>query len=244
VLLAALPAVARDLGIDSGAGERTLLTAMDTRAEAAARSVRERLLVEPDDWFRPREAVPCLLPVARALWEGREVRITYRAADHTVRPLGLVLKGPTWYLLARGPRAAADRLYRVARITAATLLPHRFEPPDGFDLEAAWAERKRQFLASIPRCLVSVRVAPEGEGLLALLQEGTPDLPLPAGTPRDGGGWAHLQLRFERPDSAARLLLQLGGLVEVLDPPEVRSLMAGAAAALSRLYPRGGRASG
>ena len=237
VLLAAMPGVARDLGIDPGVAERALLTAMDSRAEAAARSVRDRLLIEPEDWFRSREPVPFLLDVARGVWEARELRITYRAAEHTVRPLGLVLKGATWYLLARG-RRGADRIYRVGRITAAAVLDHRFEHPTDFDLATAWSERKREFIASIPRYFADVRVAPAGESLLHLLQEGTPALPLPADTPRDQEGWALLRLRFERADSAARLLLQLGGLVEVSGPPELRDLVAGAAAAAHDLYRR------
>lgn len=239
VLLAAVPAVAHDLGIDPGVAEAKLLTAMDAGAEAAARSVRDRLLIEPADWFRSREPVPFILEVARAVWEARELRITYRSAtrtgERTLRPLGLVLKGDTWYLLARTPRGG-DRIYRVARITEATTLAHRFERPTDFDLDATWSHRKREFIASIPRYDVSVRVAPEGERMLRLLQEGTPPLPLPEDVPRDEQGWALLRLRFERPHSAARLLLQLGGHLEVLAPPELRRLMSDAADALHGIY--------
>jgi predicted DNA-binding transcriptional regulator YafY len=237
-LLTAVPAIARDLGIDPDVGERTLLTALDSRAEAAARSLRDRLLVEPEDWFRSREPVPCLLDVARGVWEAREVRITYRGRSSVVRPLGLVLKGPTWYLLAgrRSDGAAADRVYRVGRISEATVLDHRFAHPPDFDLAAAWAQRAREFVASIPTYHADVRVAPGGEALLALLQEGTPPLPLAADTPRDAEGWARLRLRFERPESAARLLLQLGPLAEVTGPAELRALMADAARGLAALY--------
>ena len=42
--------------------------------------------------------------------------------------------------------------------------------------------------------------------------------------------------RFERPESAARLLLQLGPRVEVLAPTELRVLMADAARGLGALY--------
>lgn len=241
VLLAAVPEVAHDLGIDPGGAEVKLLGAMEAGAEAAARSVRDRLLIEPDDWFRSREPVPFLLEVARAVWEARELRITYRSAtrtgEHTVGPLGLVLKGDTWYLLAR-TRRGGDRIYRVARITEATTLAHRFERPADFDLDAAWSHRKREFIASIPSYHVSVRVAPAGERMLHLLQEGTPPLPLPDDIPRDDQGWARLRLRFERPHSAARLLLQLGGHLEVLGPPELRRLMSDAADALHDLYRR------
>lgn len=243
VLLAAVPGVARDLGLDTTGAEDKLLTAMEERAEVAARSLRDRLLIEPEDWFGGREQVPHLADAARAVWEDRELRIAYRSAsaatatvtEQLVRPLGLILKGDTWYLLAT-PRRGGDRLYRVGRITAATVLDHRFDRPAEFDLPSAWAARKQAFVAAIPRLYVSVRVSPAGERLLHLLQEGTPTLPLPSDVPRDDDGWARLKLRFERPESAARLLLQLGGDVLVLGPATVRDRMRDASVALAALY--------
>ena len=240
LLLSAMPAVAEDLGLVSDSAERKLLGSMQPRAEAAAVAVRDRLLVEPEEWWRTKEDTPFLAEVARGVWEGREVRISYRRAggdvrDHTLRPLGLVLKGSTWYLVARS-RGGGDRVYRISRIQAATALDHCFERPAGFDLRAAWDARKEAFTASIPRYFVSVRVAPAGEPFLHLLQEGTPVLPLAADVERDADGWALLTLRFERPVSAARLLLQLGADIEVLDPAELRNLMTEAADRLHALY--------
>jgi predicted DNA-binding transcriptional regulator YafY len=217
-LAAAVPSVARDLDLDAAG---------------------ERLLIEPGDWFKRRDEVPALVDVARGVWECRELRIGYRSAaresTRVIRPLGLVLKGDAWYVLARS-RRGGDRVYRISRIDEVTLLPHRFDRPNGFDLSAAWTHRKQEFTASIPRYDARVRVAPDAERLLAVLQEGTPSLPLPPETPRDRDGWAELRLRFERPESAARLLLQLGAGIEVLDPPELRTLMRTHAESLHALY--------
>jgi predicted DNA-binding transcriptional regulator YafY len=225
--LAAVPAIADALGVE--------VAGRDT----ATASVRERLLVEPEDWFKEKDDVPWLAAVARGVWEGRELRLDYRskgrASAPVVRPLGLVLKGHTWYLIARG-RRGADRTYRVSRIAEVALLDHTFERPDDFDLAEAWSRSTQAFIASIPRYTASVRVAPETERYLGLLQEGTPPLPLPDDVVRDDDGWARLELRFERPDSAARLLLQLGPGVEVLEPPELRSLLADAARRMDLLY--------
>jgi predicted DNA-binding transcriptional regulator YafY len=163
----------------------------------------------------------------------------YRGTDLAVQPLGLILKGYTWYLLGRARRSGERlfRLFRLSRIDAVELLDHRFDRPPGFDLPAAWAERRQSFLDSIPEYFVTLRVAPAAEPLLALLDEGTrPELPLPADVARDEHGWARLRLRFERLDSAARHLLRLGADVEVLDPPELRERMADAAVRLAALY--------
>lgn len=236
MLLAAVPSAARDLGLRPEPAAQKLLAALDRAGEAAARSVRERVLVEPEAWWGVREETPFLLDVARAVWEGRELRIGYRDRDERVRPLGLVLKAGTWYLVGRRGRSESDRIYRLSRVTSVVSLPHRFERPAPFDLAGAWEARKEAFAAAIPTCFVTVRVSPAAIEHLPLLAEGTPPLPLSADVERDSEGWLVLRLRFERPDSAARLLLQLGADVEVLDPPEVRERVAVSAAALHAMY--------
>jgi predicted DNA-binding transcriptional regulator YafY len=239
LLFAVVPAIADQLGFDAAVTDRTLLPAMERSAEAAARIVRDRLLVEPTHWFVAPDESPALAEVARAVWESREARLVYRGTDVVVRPLGLILKGATWYLLGRDRRAGSDgdRLFRLSRIEAVELLGHRFERPPGFDLAAAWAERRQAFLASIPEHFATVRVAPGAEPWLAGLDEAAPELPLPADVERDEHGWARLRLRFERSErGAARQLLRLGADVEVLAPPGLRRLMAETAADLAALY--------
>ena len=66
--------------------------------------------------------------MARGVWEQRELRIDYRGAAVAraalvVRPLGLVLKGHAWYLIAR-TRRGAERMFRVSRIVDVAVLDH------------------------------------------------------------------------------------------------------------------------
>lgn len=247
VLFAIVPAIAGQLGFDAAAVDRTLLPAMERSTETAARVVRDRLLVEPSHWFVPPDDTPALAKIAQAVWESREVRLTYRDTEITVWPLGLILKGSTWYLLGRSRRHGDEntseddddryRLYRLSRVDAVELREIRFQRPPDFDLAAAWKARREAFLASLPQCVVTVRLAPTAEPLLAMLDEGAPELPLPADVERDEHGWAHLILRFERsPDGTARHLLRLGADIEVLDPPDLRERMNKAAAQLCALY--------
>lgn len=239
VLFAVVPAIADQLGFDADATDRTLLPAMEPSAETAARIVQERLLIEPTHWFVPPDDTPALADVARAVWECREIRLVYRGTDVVTQPLGLILKGHTWYLLGRARRGVEQlfRLFRLSRIDSIEVLHHRFDRPPGFDLAAAWAAHRQAFLESLPEYFVAVRVAPAAEPLLALLDEGAPELPLPDDVERDEQGWARLRLRFERsPDGAARHLLQLGPDVEVLGPPDLRQRMADAAVRLAELY--------
>lgn len=239
VLFAVIPAAGL-LGFDAAAVERTLLPAMDVKAEHAARAVHERLLIEPTHWFLPPDEPSALATVATGVWESRELRLDYRGATVVVRPFGLILKGSTWYVLAGMAGSPASlRLFRLSRIDAVDVLEHRFERPAGFDLAAQWAQQRRAFLESLPQYFVTVRVHPDAEPMLGVLDEGAPDLPLPADVERDEHGWARLRLRFERDaDGVARQLLQLGAEVEVLEPPELRERLAGIASGLAELYRR------
>lgn len=243
LVLAGVPAVAASLGLDSTAAEARLVDALAGPAGGAVRDVRNRLLVETEPWWGRTPDEPHLAELARAVWDSHEVRLDYRASSEgrrasssvVVRPLGLVLKGNVWYLIA-DPRRGARRMYRVSRVRSLETLPQRFERPADFDLAAAWAERKAEFVAAIPRYPVQVRVSPNGIGLLGLLAEGTPELPLPDDLPVDADGWTLLTLTFERPESAARLLLQLAGEVEVVAPAELRRRMIQAADSLAGVY--------
>jgi len=236
LLLAAVPAAARQLGLAPDAGAQKVLASMDVRGEAAALAVRERVLVEPEPWWTAEDDAPLLPDVARAVWDEREARITYRDREQVVRPLGLVLKAGTWYLIARRRSSATDRVYRLARVSAVDLLPHHFERPADFDLRRAWRLRKDAFAASIPTYFVTVRVGPGAVDHLHLFQEGAPAWPPPDDVERDRRGWITLRLRFERPETACQRLLQLGADVEVVDPPELRARMADVADRLRRVY--------
>ncbi|MFI8101083.1 helix-turn-helix transcriptional regulator [Streptomyces sp. NPDC086023] len=53
-----------------------------------------------------------------------------------LRPLGLVLKGGSWYLVARADGAPEPRTYRVSRFLAVEVLGETFDRPEGFGLAA------------------------------------------------------------------------------------------------------------
>lgn len=240
VLFAAVPAIAAALGFDADAVGRTLLPAMERTGETAARSVHERLHVEPSHWFVPTEDTPALREVATAVWDAREVVLRYRGEELPAQPYGLILKGDRWYLLARavGRRSPARelRLFRLSRVEEATLRENRFDRQADFDLAGEWRRLRQAFVQSLPEYRVSVRVAPAAEPLLALLDEGRPAAPLPEDTARDQDGWALLTLRMESPERAQRQLLRLGPGVEVLGPPLLRRRMAATAVELAALY--------
>jgi predicted DNA-binding transcriptional regulator YafY len=144
-----------------------------------------------------------------------------RVVRRTLDPLGLVLKGGAWYLVAR--RSAGMRVYRVSRFVSVRVRDEGFERPEGFELGAFWQEWSRTFEASRPRVEVTLRASD-----LAVRH-------LPRDLQRRDGVYI---VGFESLEEAFRELLKFGPDAEVLEPAELRDRIAATASEVAHLYAR------
>jgi predicted DNA-binding transcriptional regulator YafY len=105
-----LSSVPQPLG-DLGAGQvleaalRKLSAALPPAARIEADRVRQRLHLDPAEWWQTHEPVPHLRAIQEAVWQDRRLRLSYRrrdgnAASRLVDPYGLVAKASVWYLVA------------------------------------------------------------------------------------------------------------------------------------------------
>ena len=158
---AGMPGPAAELGLGGELAAARLKVLAALPAELQERATRAERLFHLDTrgWFRAGDRVPHLPALAAAVWGVHRLRLRYRegtkVVQRTVDPLGLVLKGGAWYLVAR--RSAGMRVYRVSRVVGARTLEEGFERPAGFELEAYWQEWSRRFEESLPRVEVTVR---------------------------------------------------------------------------------------
>jgi predicted DNA-binding transcriptional regulator YafY len=226
LFLSGLPGPAAELGLGTviTAARLKVLAALPAELRPRASRLVERFYLDPAGWFRHGESVPHLPSLAQAVWECVRTRITYDRGDSVVErmlePLGLVLKGGTWYLVAR--RDDETRTYRVARVDTAELLTERFERPPGFDLATYWAESSAAYEREVPRLEVVVRVDPaHTDELRDLIGDASMDtaVSVPGADPE---GWSRLRIRMTYPGDAPARLLGMGPSLEVIDPPEVR----------------------
>lgn len=226
------------LGTVAEAAWLKLLTALPPPHRDEAARIQARLHVDTGGW-RPRdEPAPWLPVIKQAVFDDRLVRLRYRRADGsgsepTLAPLGLVARGPTWYVVAE--TGGELRTYRVSRIESAELLDERFRRPEGFDLAAAWAASKATLVAGVPRYPVTLRV--EAGAIDALRGNGRWGRVEHVG-PADRDGWREVAMLFERFDDARATALSLGPRAEVVAPAELRAAVVAALQATLARYDR------
>lgn len=230
--------------IGLGPGLQSALLKLEAALPSARRMdaerTRERLHVDAAAWFASNEPTPHLAKLRDAVFADRAVRLTYAGADgrgstRKVQPLGLVVKGGIWYLVAQ--RAGAFRVYRVSRVRKLVVVQERFTRPTRFDLAAFWARWSRNFVASIPQYPVKLRVAAHilpilpqvfGERVRAAIEA--------AGRPGRNG--LTLDFTFDSLEAACGHLLGLGTAVAVLEPRELQEALRTTAEAVARFYIR------
>lgn len=239
VFLAGLGGPASELGLGPqvASAERKLLAAMPAPWRGGARRIRSRLHLDPVEWYREAEAVPFLPVVARAVWEERQLAMSYeswsRTTRRTVHPLGLVLKAGTWYFAAA--REGKVRTWRVASVLDAALLDAPVQRPRGFDLAAYWRESVRRFEVEV--YTGEAQVAATARGLTELRRINAALARAVAGvaSPADGQR-VRLRIPIESVPHAAGQLLRLCPEVEALSPPALRQAIAERLRAAATMY--------
>lgn len=212
---------------------RALPESFRSTAEAASRAV----VVDRSGWNageRRLDDPPLLGQVQRAVVDGRQAVLGYVAADgavttRVVHPLGLAMKGAVWYLVADTDRGR--RTFRVDRIRTVTLTDDPVVRPDDFDLAVAWREitagvdaRRDPFRA---RALVRADSLDTVRWVFGRrVRIG----------PSDPHGRVEVELGGPSGRALAGEIAGFGEAVEVVEPDEVRKLLAGIGRELGRLY--------
>ncbi|GAA3655381.1 helix-turn-helix transcriptional regulator [Streptomyces chitinivorans] len=259
--LAGMPDAAAELGLGAelATAQLKLRAALPAQLAERTRRVSERFHLDAPAWFRDADPVPHLARVAEAVWEQRTLRVRYRRWKGEVRrelhPLGLVLKGGVWYLVARsapGPDGDGDgggggggrpgedvRTYRVSRVLGLDAQGERFERPAGFDLATYWAEVTGRLEAGRLRGEALLRLSPRGLRLLPMLFGAVGARAAREAEGPDGDGWVRVLLPVESTAVAVGDLLRLGTEAEVLGPAGLRAAVAREVEALADRYGRG-----
>ncbi len=212
---------------------RALPEPFRVQAEAAASSV----ITDPQRWGSSpveRRSPRWLDALQDAVIRGVQVRLGYvdsvgAVTERIVHPLGIVAKGPSWYLV--GTTDAGRRTFRIDRVSSADPTGEPVHRPDDFDLAESWREiadevdRRRTPLEALATC------APDGVARLRMILGDRLEV---------GGATADERIEVViRGYNAYALAGELAGLVEWLEvtgPPGVRDQLASIGAALVERY--------
>lgn len=212
----------------SGAGESRAVERALGKLEGAAGAIPgvDRVLVVEDD----TETGHVLADLRDALTAGRRVHLGYHVpsrderTERDVDPMRLARVEGHWYLEGWCHRAQDVRLFRIDRIEAVEVLDVPADPPEGVagrDLSAGVYQGGAEDVA------VLVRLAPGAHWVAEYypVTDRTPD-----------GDHLLVTMPSSTEGFMQRLVLRLGGDVEVVDPASLRASVAGHARSALAAY--------
>jgi predicted DNA-binding transcriptional regulator YafY len=233
-------AAAADLGFgpDLAAAQLKLLASLPADLGKRAERVAARFHLDPAPWYAASEPPPHLAAAAASVWRETRICIRYESwkavVARTLDPIGLVLKGGVWYLVAAAN--GRPRTYRVSNILSLDPLAAPARRLRGFKLERYWRDWSRDFEKRRFGARARLRLTPAGA---RLLRDNHPIAAeaLKAAVPVDGGA-VEATVPIEDGEAGALQILRLGGECEVLEPKTLRDTVLKSARAVAKLYAR------
>jgi predicted DNA-binding transcriptional regulator YafY len=239
LFLAGLPGPAAQLGLSDvlHAARLKLMAALPANMQPNAERIASRFHLDPVSWFKGIDPLPQLQTVAQSVWSERFLKLRYRndgeIYGRKLGPLGLVLKGGVWYLVAMSVKSI--RTYRVAQMLDVEVTDEAFARPKKFDLAEHWEQSSSAYEAGVYRAEADVRISPKGLGRLEALGPLVAAAATESAGKPDRKGWVRCRVPLENFDLG--VMLRLGEEVEVLGPPVFRAQMAKTLRALAARYP-------
>lgn len=214
---------------------RKLVRALPPTFRAEAEAAAGATMIDSSRWGERDRQRPRMVDLLQsAVVRARKVRLTYTnsARERTERlidPWGLVDKDDIWYLLAGTERG--QRTFRVDRIAEAEVTDQPAERPDDFTLAGAWdkvvGEVERRRSRTWATLLIETRFVPVLRNHFGRHCETEAEL---------DDGRSRMRVAAPTPLDIARNLAGWGAMVEVLEPPAVRTELARIGAELAARY--------
>ncbi|WFU32505.1 YafY family protein [Bradyrhizobium brasilense] len=241
LFMAGLPGPAAALGLDAAmvAAQTKLMAALPENLRPNARGMQQRFHLDAPGWFGETEEPEHLRAIAGAVLRETMLEIRYQSwkaeKRRRVAPLGLVLKGGSWYLA--GLVDGNVRTYRVARVLDCATLETPFARPAEFDLAAYWRASIERLEAELHPNEATVRLSPLGLKLFDALAHPYVKARMRLTDATDADGWRLATMPVGKTVwHAATELLRLGAEAEVIAPGELREKMAELTGAMAARY--------
>ena len=232
-----IPGPIADLGVNQTLQTAVLklTSALPSQHQAQAEFFRQRLHLDAAAWFQETEPVPYLPLLQTAVWQDRQLQIRYlrpsgTVSERTISPFGLVAKAAVWYLVA--DTTSGMRVYRVSRLDKAALTDKTFSRPASFDLLAYWQAWTANYMTSLPRIEVKLKI----EATLLPLLPKIWNIPVAEQSPPDANGYQVATVLFEQEAQAVAIILGFAARAQVLTPHLLREQVYAAARQIVSQY--------
>ena len=240
LLLSGMPNQVRQLGLHQAmlSGQNKLLENLPQSQRTMIGKISAHVHVDPVSWFGIEEPADKLQIIAEAVWNSRQITCVYeswnRIVERTINPLGLVVKGGTWYLA--GETEGDERIYRVAKFKEVRLLKDFFTRPSGFDLADFWRRAVERYETNIYRATAKLRVTEEGLSRMRELGAPVALASQKSQVGPDADGLFMVTIPIESISQACSDILRLGSNCQVLEPTELVNGIRQALDNMNRLY--------
>ncbi len=224
---------------DDGGADQADGGAAGESAPQCANRLQQRFHLDAPNWFGEAEEPIHLRAIAGAVLRENLIEIRYQSwkseRRRRVAPLGLVLKGGSWYLA--GLVDGTVRTYRVARVLDCIVLEMPFARPADFDLASYWRASIERLEAELHPNEATVRLSPLGLKLFDALAHPYVKARMRLADGTDADGWRAATIPVGKTVwHAASELLRLGAEVEVIAPDGLREKMAELTGAMAARY--------
>lgn len=220
-----IPAALSDLGLDNDVRQamRKFSASLATPRQRTEEWIKQRVLLDMQEWFHQDEPLPWLRPLYRAVCENRRVLVRLALSfggemTGMVEPYGLVSKAGVWHLVYA--RRGQMIITEAASVISVQLMDDCFERQTDFDLAVFWEDWCRLYEANRVVYPVVVWASP---GLWSTLRIRFGDEVFDTPNQRqDQRGWLNLVLNFDGLEAARRYILSCGCAIEVVEPLPLR----------------------
>lgn len=242
LFLAGLPGPATELGLDGMANSARLkmIASLPPASREHADRVASRLHIDTVDWYRAQETPLFLREAANAVWSSHRIEVKYESwrglSQRELEPLGLVLKGGAWYLIARVVGKPDALTFRLAKIHEFKSSRRRFKRPARFDLAKHWRDAMSRYETDLYRLAAHIAVSPRGENWLVNARVKTTPVLQKAGRAEVPSGWKEFLMPIESIEHGARKLLGYGSDLKIIGPQELKNKFTEELSELNALY--------
>lgn len=201
-----------------------LLASLPSLHRAEAQRIRQRIYIDPHQWFEEKPPSPFLNPIQDAVLADAVLTIHYQRSNgevltRDVEAYGMVAKLNVWYLV--GAHAGNFRTYRLSRILKLQTTGETFQRDPDFKLIDYWQANARAFVATIPHYPVRIAVKASRQQWVANFLT----LNSVTFTSTDDPDWLETTIDFDTLERAVTGLIAIVCDIRILEPTELKTAL-------------------